>query len=190
MSQMDPFSYLSVLISIILALGITHLLSGLVRVVHNRSRTVIYWPTMAYAFILFVVIVQVWWADFHLSRHTLWTFWAFVSTLVGPADLYLLCALLLPSVDVPSADNMRTAYEHNRLWFFGALLALPMLSFHQDYMLDGTFGSTGDVIVKLMFEALILAAILFRSEAVQKTVAAINAILVVIYVQLLFNTLH
>lgn len=187
---MDTFSYLSVLISIILALGIAHLLSGLVRVIHNRSRTVFYWPTLVYAFILFVVIVQVWWADFHLSSHAHWTFWGFASTLLGPADLYLLCALLLPSSDVPSADNMRTAYAHNRLWFFGALLALPALSFHQDYMLDRTFGSPGDVIMKLVFEALILAAMLFKAELVQKAVAAVGAILIVLYVGLLFNTLR
>jgi hypothetical protein len=187
---MDPFSYLSVLISIILALSVAHLLSALVRVIHNRSRTVIYWPTLAYTFTLFVVVIQVWWVDFHLSRHTDWTFAGFVSTMLGPADIYLLCALLLPSADISSADNMRTAYQQNRKWFLGALLLLPALSFHQDWMLDGNIGSPADIILKLIFEALILLALIFNSEFVQKTVAATGAILIVIYVELIFNTLH
>jgi hypothetical protein len=40
---MDPFSYLSVLTSIVLALGITRILSGLGRLEQTRGRVRIYW---------------------------------------------------------------------------------------------------------------------------------------------------
>ena len=85
---------------------------------------------------------------------------------------------------------MRTAFANNRLWFFGALLVLPILSFHQDFMLQGNFGSPGDVTLKIIFVGLILIAIVFKSERIQQTVAAVGAVLIVIYVELLFNTLR
>jgi hypothetical protein len=186
---MDPFSYLSVLISIILALSIAHLLSALVRVIHNRSRVVLYWPTLSYVFILFVVIVQVWWFDFYLSRHINWTFPAFASTLLIPADLYLLCALLLPSADLPSDDNMRTAYYRNRVWFFGALFAIPVLGFTQELLVDGHIGATADTALRLVFEAVILVAVFVKAERVQKVLAVVGVVLIVIYVMALFPRL-
>lgn len=186
---MEPFAYLSVLISIVLALSIMHLLSAIVRLIHNRSRTTFYWPSLAYVFILFVVIVQTWWADFQLSAHTHWTFMAFASTLFIPADLYLLCAVLLPSADLPSTDDMRKAYYFNRVWFFGALLAVPLLSFLEEMAVDGHISPPADTTFKLVFAALIVVAIVNKSEIVQKSLAVIGAILVVVYVSLLFNVL-
>jgi hypothetical protein len=166
-----------------------HLLSAIVRLIHNRSRTMFYWPSLAYVFILFVVIIQTWWADFQLSDHAHWTFMAFASTLLIPADLYLLCALLLPSADLPSADDMRTAYYFNRVWFFGALLALPLLSFFEEMAVDGHISPPADTTFKLGFAILIIVAIIVKSEVVQKSLAVIGAILVVVYVSLLFNAL-
>jgi hypothetical protein len=187
--HMDPFSYLSVLISIVLALSIAHLLSALVRVVHNRSRSVLYWPSMTYAYILFVAIIQVWWADYGLSRHAGWTFAGFASTLLIPADLYLLCGLLLPAADLPSADDMRAAYQSNRMWFFGGILALPISSFAQELLVDGHISAPMDTGFKLAFGALALVAMLVKSEAVQKTIALIGAIAVTAYVWVLFSSL-
>jgi hypothetical protein len=40
---MDPFSYLSVLTSIVLALGITRILTGLGRLLQKRGRVRVYW---------------------------------------------------------------------------------------------------------------------------------------------------
>jgi hypothetical protein len=40
---MDPFSYLSVLISIVLALGMTRVLAGVGEMLQARSRRRLYW---------------------------------------------------------------------------------------------------------------------------------------------------
>ena len=49
---MDAFSYLSVLISIILGLGITQLLTGLGRLMQVRRRTRLYGPAVAWVALL------------------------------------------------------------------------------------------------------------------------------------------
>jgi hypothetical protein len=50
---MDPFSYLSVLTSIVLALGITRILSGVGRLLQTRGRVRIYWVHLLWALNLY-----------------------------------------------------------------------------------------------------------------------------------------
>src|SRR5262245_10261047 len=93
---MDPFSYLAVLISIILGLGITQLLSGLGRLLQDRRRVKVYWPTIVWVGLLLVVHVQTWWAMFGLRTLSNWSFLAFLLVLLQPIVLFLLAALILP----------------------------------------------------------------------------------------------
>jgi hypothetical protein len=55
---MDDFSYLSVLISIVLGLGITNLLAGFAALVRNRGRVKIYWPMPMWMITLFLIHIQ------------------------------------------------------------------------------------------------------------------------------------
>jgi hypothetical protein len=64
----DPFSYLSVLISIILGLAITQILKGVRGMVLARSRVVAYWPTFVFAGLLLAIAVQSWWSLFAMRN--------------------------------------------------------------------------------------------------------------------------
>ena len=66
---MDAFSYLSVLISIVLGFALTEVLKGLVGVIRARREAVIYWPALAWAGFSIGAIVQSWWASFGLRDH-------------------------------------------------------------------------------------------------------------------------
>ena len=54
---MDPFSYLSVLISIILALGMTRVLAGVGEMLQARSRRRLYWVHAVWVVNLFLYLV-------------------------------------------------------------------------------------------------------------------------------------
>jgi hypothetical protein len=56
---MDAFSYLSVLISIILGLAVTQVLQGFRGLMLARSRVRAYWPSMVWAVALLLIDVQV-----------------------------------------------------------------------------------------------------------------------------------
>jgi len=58
---MDPFSYLSVLISIILALGMTRVLAGVGEMLQARSRRRLYWVHAVWIANLFLYLVVAWW---------------------------------------------------------------------------------------------------------------------------------
>ena len=78
---MDEFSYLSVLLSIILGLAVTQILTGFRGLLQSRARVRIYWPAIAWSFLLLVICAQSWWAMFGLRSHHAWTFGGFAVAL-------------------------------------------------------------------------------------------------------------
>ena len=61
---MDPFSYLSVLTSIVRALGITRILTGLGRLLQIRGRVRVYWVHLMWGLNLFLYLTLNWWILF------------------------------------------------------------------------------------------------------------------------------
>jgi hypothetical protein len=108
---MDAFSYLSVLISIILGLGITQLLTALGRLLNSRARVRWYWPAVVWAGILLVVHIQSWWAMFGLRTHENWTFLAFLVVLLLPILLYLAAALALGACGASSSSSSSSKFK-------------------------------------------------------------------------------
>ena len=52
---MDEFSFLSVLISVILGLAVTEILQGFRGLLLSRTRIQIYWPVIGWAFLVLLV---------------------------------------------------------------------------------------------------------------------------------------
>jgi cell division protein FtsW (lipid II flippase) len=92
----DPFSYLSVLISIILALGMTRVLAGVGEMLQARSRRQIYWVHAVWIVNLFLFLVVAWWIFYRWRNQQPWTFFLFVFVLVSPTILYLASVVLFP----------------------------------------------------------------------------------------------
>jgi len=58
---MRAFEYLSVLISMILALGMTRVLGGVGEMLQGRSRRRVYWVHVIWIVNLFLYLVLAWW---------------------------------------------------------------------------------------------------------------------------------
>lgn len=63
---MDAFSYLAVLLSIVLGLGLTQLLTAIGRLIRHRDRVHVQWLPLLWAGILLLIYVQVWWSMYGL----------------------------------------------------------------------------------------------------------------------------
>jgi multisubunit Na+/H+ antiporter MnhE subunit len=74
---MDEFSYLSVLLSVILGLAVTQILKGFRGLLLSRARIRLYWPVIAWAALLLLVCFQHWWATFGMRTRHDWTFLQF-----------------------------------------------------------------------------------------------------------------
>ena len=134
---MDAFSYLSVVLSIVLGLGMTQILTAFGRLIRHRDRVEEDWLPILWAVLLLVIFVQVWWAMFGLRVRTQWTFFEFTIVLAQTATLYVMAAVALPE-DVPeSGVSLRAYYERHHRWFFGWFLATLVISVSKDVVLGG-----------------------------------------------------
>jgi len=173
----NTFNYLTVLISIVLGLGIAHLLGGVARSISRRSTLTFYWPTLVWIVVLLILIVQVWWVDFSLNSVPRWTLAGFASTLFIPATLYFMSFLILPET-----NDMRETYFENRVWFFSLLVAVPIFGSLQQFLVEGHVHMDADTVTKGVGMMLSLAAIYFGSERGQKILAVVGIGFVIAYV--------
>ncbi len=121
---MSPFEYLSVLISIILALGMTRVLAGVGEMLQARSRRRVYWVHLIWVVNLFLYLVIAWWIFYRWRNQQPWTFFLFVFVLISPTILFLASLLLFPSESsLDQFIDYKKHYYANQRAFF-AIFAL------------------------------------------------------------------
>ena len=124
---MTPFEYLAVLISIVLGFGITELLAGVQRLVHHRDEVVLHWLPLTWSGIVFVALVQWWWAAFGFRDRMEWNFFSFLLILLVPVLYYLAAALVLPLGARAERFDLRAHYFAVHRLFFGTVATATML---------------------------------------------------------------
>src|SRR5919108_2227327 len=116
---MSAFEYLSVLISIILALGMTRVLAGVGEMLQARSRRHIYWVHVVWIVNLFTYLVVAWWIFYRWRNQQLWNFYLFVFVLISPTILYLASMLLFPpEAGIGESVDYKAHYYANHRAFF------------------------------------------------------------------------
>jgi hypothetical protein len=116
---MGAFENLSVLISIILALGMTRILAGVGEMLQARRHRRIYWVHVVWIVNLFLCLVIQWWIFYRWRNQQPWTFFLFVFVLISPTLLYLTSLLLFPRErDIDLAVDYKTHYYANHRAFF------------------------------------------------------------------------
>jgi hypothetical protein len=124
---MDPFSYLVVLTSIILGLGVTRLVGGLGYLMQTRRRKHPYWVHMLWMVNLLLAMAIVWWVAYRWRSNEHWTFLLFIWLLLLPTILYLISSLLFPDQDdEPITDWQVYFYENHRDIFLLYALVFPI----------------------------------------------------------------
>ncbi|MEN8376968.1 MAG: hypothetical protein ABFS34_16190 [Gemmatimonadota bacterium] len=117
---MTVFEYLSVLLSVVMGLGLTHILVGFSKSVHHRDTLKVYWVHVAWGVNVIVYIVGIWWGMFWWSGLPEWTFVEFLLVFAYTVSLFLLASILYPW-DIPPDFDFEDHFYRNRSWFFGLL---------------------------------------------------------------------
>jgi hypothetical protein len=187
--RLDQFSYLSVLLSIIVGLAITQILKGYRGIMLSRSRVQMYWPTLLWSASLLLINVQSWWAMFGMREVQDWTFAGFAIVLAQTIVQYLLAAIVFPDFFGERVDLREHYWGHTR-WFFALTILVLLISLAKDYVFSGHLPDPLNVAFHLVFIALSVIALAIRGEWYHKFLAVATAALFCAYVVLLFARLH
>jgi hypothetical protein len=187
---MDAFSYLSVLLSIILGLAVTQVLQGFRGLMLARSRVRGYWPAVAWAVLLLMLDAQVWWAMYVLRFVPEWSFFGFAVVLAQTVPLYLLAGLVLPDIGAEGSIDLRVHYYENHRWFFSLLALLMVASVGKQLALYGNLPAPLDLGFQVLFFASSLAGACITRERFHEALVPFSAIVIVVYIAILFGHLH
>ncbi len=187
---MDAFSYLSVLISIIIGLAVTQILQGFRGLLQSRARSRIYWPSLTWAVLLLIICVQTWWAMFGLRSHEGWTFLGFAVVVLQTIVLYMLAGLVLPDFPAETAVDLRENYFAHHDWFFGIAGLSVLVSLAKDLVLTGALPNQTNVAFHLFFMAIALLGAFLKNEWFHKSAAVIMVAAFGLYIATLFEHLH
>lgn len=121
----DPFSYLVVLTSIVLGLGVTRLVAGMGKLLQTRKRKRTYWIHTLWLLNGLLAIVIIWWFAYRWRTYERWSFFLFLWLLLSPVVLYLITSLLFPdSDDEQAVTNWRDYFyaNHRDIFLLFALI--------------------------------------------------------------------
>jgi hypothetical protein len=182
--NMHPFDYLSIFVSIIIALGVTHLLSSFARLIHLRNNVGRCAPALIWAISLLVLQVQIWWVSFHRRDIEDWTFFGFSLYLLIPSIVSMLSYLVLPELH-PQA-NIEREYYHNRKWFFGLLGTVILISLIEDFARSRAMHIDANFIFRAEFLALAIAGYFIEAKRGQLIIALAFLFSLVTYIAVVF----
>jgi hypothetical protein len=188
---MDAFSYLSVLISIILGLAIQQVLQGYRALILSRRRVKLYAPPLIWSVLLLAMVTQHWWSSFELAgcADSQWSFALFATILVMTALIYMMAAIVLPDIPPDQTIDLRDHYYREARAFFGIGSATICWSLFREYMLKDALPAPANLAFHGVFLAAALTAAFTRRPRIHEGLSAAMVLLFVVYVGLLFQRL-
>ncbi|MFI5336049.1 MAG: hypothetical protein ACHQ5A_04655 [Opitutales bacterium] len=188
---MNQFEFLSVFVSIIIALGISNILSSAMRLIRRRGRVRLHVTTLIWMAVLFLLQVLIWWVAFQRRESTNWTFFRFLLYLLTPILVSVPGYLLVPEIELelePSFDLERE-FNHNRRWFFALLAAMGLVSFGEYVLNGGSANLNLGSLSPLVIVALCAGGFVLPGKWAQLTIALLFLLTVLCYIGLVFSRL-
>jgi hypothetical protein len=120
------FEFILVMTSVIYALSVAPLLSGIVRIAQSSYPVHYYLPQAIWTGNTFIMVLLMWWALWGF-RAIDWTFADFVFIVCEPVLLLFACSLLFPQrIDGPQVD-LKSHFERISRLFFATSFVLMIL---------------------------------------------------------------
>jgi hypothetical protein len=123
----DQFEYLMVLVSIIVGLGIAHVLLGVGQIIDRmasvRSPLRLCLACFTWLAYIFVWLVLFWWWEFRFGEFVVeWSIGLYLFLVLYAVLLFLLAAVLVPRSWDP-VEDLGTFLVQRRWWFYSLFLA-------------------------------------------------------------------
>ncbi|HEX8722455.1 MAG TPA: hypothetical protein VF736_17700 [Pyrinomonadaceae bacterium] len=181
---MDAFGYVAVIISVVIGLGLSHVLTGVVELFKARRRVRFYWVHMVWVALTFVGHIFLWWTMWNLRLLRDWNFFSFLLLLLGPVLLYVAAAFLVPKVEPGASLDLRDYFYENRAAFFGVNAAFTGLLSVENWLLTGRMSPAPVTAVFAVWFALLCVSAFVKSERYHAALAVLFVLLFLSFIVL------
>lgn len=188
---MSKFEFLSVFVSIIIALGISYILSSAMRLIRRRGHVRMHGTTLVWMASLFLLQVLIWWVAFQRRESTNWTFFSFLLYLLVPILVSVPGYLLVPEIELelePDYD-LEKEFNHNRKWFLALLAALGVVGFVESGVSSGLWRISLGSALPLLQTALCVCGFLTRARWAQMAIALTYLATLLVFIGVVFSQL-
>ena len=127
---MNEFEFLAVFISIVVGLGVTHILYGLARIIHTRGQQPVSTLHLVWTINVLLILLLNWWVLFLWADHEAWSFDLYLLLIAWGIALYMLAVVMYPP-DIRTGDSYDEIFAKNRRWLFGTFISFVMLDISQ-----------------------------------------------------------
>jgi hypothetical protein len=131
----DLFEFILIITSVIYAMSVANILSGVSRLAQSDARIQWFLPHTIWMFTVFVYIFLVWWGTWEF-RGIEWKFPSYLFMAIMPTLVYLACSLLVPQRLNGSQIDLETHYFRIRKPFFWSFLVATILAVTDGSILD------------------------------------------------------
>ena len=179
---MDAFSYVSVMMSVVIGLGLSHLLTGTAELFKARRRVTFYWVHLVWIALIFVGHIFLWWTMWNLRLISHWNFFSFLSLLLAPVLLYVAAAFLIPKVDADSSINLREYFYENQAAFFSVNAAFVALMGVENWLLTGRLSPAPVTVIFAFWFILLCVSAIIKNARYHAIIALLFGLLFLLFV--------
>lgn len=181
---MEAFSYVSVVFSVVIGLGLSHLLTGAVELFKARGRVTFYWVHLLWVALTFVGHIFLWWTMWNLRLLRGWDFFSFLLLLLAPVLLYVAAALLIPKVEPGLPIDLREYFYENHSAFFGVSAAFTALLSAENWLLTGRMSPAPAMAIFVVWFVLLCVSAVVRNARYHAAVALLVGLLFLLFIVL------
>ena len=118
---MDAFEYIAVMVTVVLALAVSHILTSVATMVANPERVRPYWVHSLWAVLLLGLILQAWLVLWSLREQSEWPVSQIVMMLLSASLIFVAARVLEPELPRGECVDLRSHYFRIRLPLFWTL---------------------------------------------------------------------
>ncbi|MDX1420184.1 MAG: hypothetical protein R3181_09470 [Rubricoccaceae bacterium] len=168
----DLFSFILVMVSLVLAIGVTHLVQGVADLVRHRGRVRLDPVPLVWAAALFVVAALYWWSLWDL-RAAEWRFPLFFYMLLAPTLLHVAASLLVSTEALEAGASVQAAFDRIRVPFMLVMAAFSVVVTWDGWIVGTEPAWTAYRPVQIWTIGLYLAGAAFGSVRAQRVIAGL-----------------
>lgn len=167
---MTVFEFVFGLFSVVMSLGIAHLLSGAAELIRHRGRVKFSLVHALWMWSAFAITVGNWAGLWYLRDMTAWPSWSVLLMIMVAATCYFICCFVTPDTRAEGVIDLGEFHAQERVSYLSAFIALIFLalivnlSFH---MVSSYVAAARDSVLSAVALVLVLLSLFLKARWAQ-----------------------